>query len=95
MCTDCWASSVQSQPVTGRWNNGEPQPVYRPRASYRAPIGLGRLAAAQRICEELLTRAREAHRSSHEASALGLSADIASARNDNRTTLAFSNSRLR
>jgi tetratricopeptide (TPR) repeat protein len=52
-----------------------------------ALIGLGQLDAAQRVTEELLAQAREAGRRSHEASALGLVADIAVARNDNRTAL--------
>ena len=69
-----------------------------PDAGYQFPvqglriealIGLRQLDAAQRITDELLTRAREARRSSHEVIALGLAADIAGARNDRRAALAI------
>ena len=62
-----------------------------PDAGYQFPvqelriealIGLEQFDAAQRVADELLMRAHEARRSAHEATALGLAADIASARND-------------
>ncbi|MCL5743732.1 MAG: CHAT domain-containing protein [Acidobacteria bacterium] len=69
-----------------------------PDAGYQFPaqelliealIGLARYDAAQGEADELLKRAREGRRSAHEATALGLAADIASARNDRRTALAI------
>jgi len=69
-----------------------------PDAGYQFPaqelriealIGLSQLDAAQSIADELLLRAREARRSAHEATALGLAAEIASARNDRRRALAI------
>jgi CHAT domain-containing protein len=54
-----------------------------------ALIGLGQLDAAQRRTEELLTRARDARRSLHEAQALRLAAEVVSARNDRQTALAI------
>jgi CHAT domain-containing protein len=45
-------------------------------------IGLGQLDTAQRTVQELLTRAREAHRAAHEATLYGLVATIAEVRND-------------
>jgi hypothetical protein len=52
-----------------------------------ALIGLNQLEAAQRAIDELLMRAREANRTSHEAAALKLAADLADARNDRQTAL--------
>jgi CHAT domain-containing protein len=58
-------------------------------ARIEALIGLGQLDAAQRRTEELLTRARDARRGLHEAHALRLAAEVASARNDRQTALAI------
>lgn len=52
-----------------------------------ALIGLKQFDAAQRIIEDLLTRARETRRTVHEANALVLAADIAGARQDHKTAL--------
>ncbi len=54
----------------------------------QALIGLGRLDAAQRLTDEMLTRARDSRRRAHEATGLALAADIASARNDGQKALA-------
>ncbi len=53
-----------------------------------ALIGLKQIAAAQRLANEALTRAREARRSAHEATIRILRADIDEARNDHRAALA-------
>jgi len=45
-------------------------------------IGLGKLDAAQRIDQEMLTRAQEDHRAAHEATLYELALNIAEARND-------------
>jgi hypothetical protein len=47
-----------------------------------ALIGLKQLDTAQRVVAEFLTRARETHRTVHEATALVFAADVAIARND-------------
>jgi CHAT domain-containing protein len=69
-----------------------------PDAGYQFPaqelriealIGLAQYDAARGEADEMLKRAREGRRSAHEATALGLTADIASARNDRRTALAI------
>lgn len=69
-----------------------------PDAGYQFPaeelrigalIGLGEFDAAQRAADELLSRAREARRSGHEATALGLSTEIARARDDRLRALAL------
>jgi len=52
-----------------------------------ALIGLRQFDTAQRIIEDLLTRARETRRTVHEANALVLAADVAGARQDNKTAL--------
>jgi CHAT domain-containing protein len=46
-----------------------------------ALIGLKQLDSAQRVVDDVLTHAREAHRVVHEAIALGFTADVAVARN--------------
>lgn len=51
-------------------------------------IGLGQLDTAERTVEELLTRAREAHRAAHVATLYGLAATIAEARNDRAAAVA-------
>ncbi|HLG97906.1 MAG TPA: CHAT domain-containing protein [Bryobacteraceae bacterium] len=56
-----------------------------------ALVGLKQLDAAERAANELLAHAREARRGSHEASALGLLADIAAARNDRKSALLILN----
>jgi len=53
-----------------------------------ALIGLKQLDTAQRIIEDVLTRARETRRTSHEATALSLAADVAEARKDRQGALA-------
>jgi CHAT domain-containing protein len=53
-----------------------------------ALIGLGRLDAAQQIAQEVLTHAKETRRNGPEATALGLAADVAAARNDRAAALA-------
>src|SRR5437870_4666183 len=53
-----------------------------------ALIGLGQFDTAQQIIEDVLTRARETHRISHEAAALVLAADVADARHDRQAALA-------
>src|SRR5207253_726267 len=53
-----------------------------------ALIGLGRFDTAQRIIEDVLTHARETHRTFHEAAARVFAADIAEARNDRQAALA-------
>jgi CHAT domain-containing protein len=67
-----------------------------PEAGYQFPaqemciealIGLKQLEAAQRVADELLMRAREASRTLHEATTLGLAAYIADARNDTQMAL--------
>jgi CHAT domain-containing protein len=50
-------------------------------------IGLGQLDAAERTDQELLTRARDAHRAAHEATLYGLAATIAETRNDREAAL--------
>ena len=52
-----------------------------------ALIGLRQFDTAQRIIEDLLTRARETRRTVHEANALVLAADVAGARQDHKTAL--------
>ena len=52
-----------------------------------ALIGLRQFDTAQRIIEDLLTRARETRRTVHEANALCLAADVAGARHDHKTAL--------
>jgi CHAT domain-containing protein len=56
-----------------------------------ALIGLKQLDDAQRIADELLARARQARRKSHEATALGLAADIAGTRDDRQQALTILN----
>ena len=53
-----------------------------------ALIGLGRLDAAQQVAQEVLTHAKETRRNGPEATALGLAADVAEARNDRTAALA-------
>src|SRR5580658_7560865 len=53
-----------------------------------ALIGLGRLDTAQQVAQEILTHAKETHRNGPEATALGLAADVAEARNDRLAALA-------
>ncbi|MCI0348162.1 MAG: hypothetical protein L0Z53_01945, partial [Acidobacteriales bacterium] len=69
-----------------------------PGAGYQFPaqqiriyalIGLKQLDAAQRLADEVLTRARETRRTAHETTVLGLAADIAQARNDRRAALSI------
>jgi CHAT domain-containing protein len=55
----------------------------------QALVGLRQLDAAQGITDEVLTRAREARRTAHEATALILAADIAEARGDREAALAM------
>jgi CHAT domain-containing protein len=50
-------------------------------------IGLKQLDVAQRIDDEFLARAKQAHRAAHEADFYGLAAKIAEARNDPHTAL--------
>lgn len=52
-----------------------------------ALIGLRQLESAQRIDDELLLHARETQRGSHEVTALGLAAEIASTRGDRQGAL--------
>ena len=52
-----------------------------------ALIGLRQFDTAQRIIEDLLTRARETRRTVHEANALVLAADVAGARHDHKAAL--------
>jgi CHAT domain-containing protein len=51
-------------------------------------IALKQLDTAQRLDQEALTRAREAHKPIHEAALYGLAATIAEARNDREASLA-------
>src|SRR5665213_2994479 len=51
-------------------------------------IGLGQLDTAQRIDQEMLTRAHDAHIAAHEATLYELAANIAEARNDRVAALA-------
>lgn len=51
-------------------------------------IGLRRLDTAQHIVDEVLTRAREAQRTEHEADTLRLAADVDEARGDRESALA-------
>src|ERR1700674_5247748 len=53
-----------------------------------ALISLRQFDTAQRLIQDVLTRARETRRSSHEGSALVLAADVADARNDRQAALA-------
>jgi CHAT domain-containing protein len=53
-----------------------------------ALIGLRQLEAAQQSIDELLKRARDANRASHEATALKLAADLEDAKNDRKSALA-------
>lgn len=53
-----------------------------------ALIGMGQLDAAQQMDQEVLGRARDAHRTVQEAYALRLAASVAEARNDRETALA-------
>jgi tetratricopeptide (TPR) repeat protein len=53
-----------------------------------ALIGLGRLDAAQQIAQQVLIHAKETRRNGPEATALGLAADVAEARNDRTAALA-------
>jgi hypothetical protein len=50
-------------------------------------IALKQLDTAQRLDQEALTRAREAHKPIHEAALYGLAATIAEARNDREAAL--------
>lgn len=51
-------------------------------------IGLGQLDTAERTVEELLARAREAHKAAHVATLYGLVATIAEVRNDHEAAVA-------
>src|ERR1041385_6148465 len=53
-----------------------------------ALVGLGQLDTAQQAVDELLVRAREARRASHEATGIALAADIEEARNQHQSALA-------
>ena len=53
-----------------------------------ALVGLGQLDTAQQAVDELLVRAREARRASHEATGIALAADTEEARNQHQSALA-------
>jgi CHAT domain-containing protein len=71
--------------------NGTPDTGYQfPAQELRINIliALKQLDTAQRLDQEALTRAREAHKPIHEAALYGLAATIAEARNDREAALA-------